>query len=148
MAVSRNDRYIALKFSRYVQIFDTTGGGSFRHDLPHQNSRSGLNNHLVAFSDNSLSFIASTRYEPEKVVSYWSECTQPSMTNIVESTAPFVGLRFFQLLTLLNYTISFMRSSLSSDHCGLITPSSRQASSLTRILAVSGLFVAYVAYRG
>lgn len=121
MAVSRNDRYIALKFSRHVQIFDTTSGGSFHHDLPQQNSRSGLNNHLVAFSSNSLSFIASTRYEPEKVISYWSECTKPCLTNIVESTAPFVRLRFFPLVSRIAQSLSYVFVSVS-DHCGFIAP--------------------------
>lgn len=91
MSISRNDQYLALKYSRHVQIFDITSGTQFNHPLPHQNSRSGRGNHLVAFSNDSLSFITSTRYEPEKVITYWSECTVPSSTNRVESSAPFVG---------------------------------------------------------
>lgn len=95
MAVSRDDRYIALKFSSYVQIFDTVSKEFFRHELPHKTGRSGLSNNLVAFSNDSSTFIASTRYEPEKVITYWNECNKPSEGNNVESSAPFVSNWFF-----------------------------------------------------
>lgn len=90
MAVSRSDQYVALKFSRFVLIFDTISTEFIRHELPYKNNRSGLNNNLVSFSSDSSSFIASTRYEPEKVITYWSDCAIPSKTNRVESSAPFV----------------------------------------------------------
>src|SRR5207249_823305 len=73
-------------------ILDMLSGKVFHHELPHQNGRSGRGNHLVAFSNNCLSFVASTRYEPEKVISYWGECTIPSKNHSVESEAPFVRL--------------------------------------------------------
>lgn len=94
VVVSRNDRYVALKFSRYIQIFDVVSKECFHHELPYKNSRSGPSNNLVAFSSDSASVIASTRYEPEKVITYWSECTKPCKTNNVESSAPFVSNNF------------------------------------------------------
>jgi hypothetical protein len=91
MAVSRNDYYVALKFSRFAYIYEIATGGTFYHELPAQSGRSGGGNHLVAFATDSLSFMASTRYEPEKVISYWSECTNTSKAKSVESSAPFVS---------------------------------------------------------
>lgn len=91
MAFSRDDHYIALKFAYHLQLFDPLTKGTIHHQLPCQNSRSGRSNHLVTFSHDSLSIIASTRYEPEKVITYWSECTNPSRSNKVESSAPFVS---------------------------------------------------------
>lgn len=125
MAVSRNDRWIALKFSRHVQVFDATSGGSFHHDLPIQNSRSGLNNHLVTFSSDSSSFIASTRYEPEKVITHWSECAKPSITNILESKAPFVRLLVSHSVS--SSTPSLSCVSISDHHCDRVIPCLNQA---------------------
>lgn len=86
--MSRNDKLVAAKFSRTVKIFQIEDGATFRHELPPSKSRSGRGNHLVTFSVDSLSFVASTRYEPEKVVTYWSECTNSSNARVMESSAP------------------------------------------------------------
>ena len=89
--MSRNDQYIAIKFSRCVFIYEIMTGGTFYHELPTLSGRSGRGNHLVTFATDSLSFTASTRYEPEKVITYWSECTNNSKAKSVESSAPFVS---------------------------------------------------------
>jgi hypothetical protein len=94
MAVSRNDCYIALKYSRCVYIYEIATGGTFYHELPALSGRSGRGNHIVAFATDSQSFMASTRYEPEKVITYWSECTNSSRAKSVESSAPFVSCPF------------------------------------------------------
>ena len=88
IAVSHNDNYVATKFSRNVKILQIDTGGTILHTLPPSKNRAGRGNHLVAFSTDSLSFAAATRYEPEKVVTYWSECNDSSKATFVESTAP------------------------------------------------------------
>jgi hypothetical protein len=92
MALSSNDHYLALKFGNYVRIFDILNGTFFHHKMPVQNGRCGPNDHLIAFSTDGLSFIASTRFEPEKVISYFSNCQDPSNGSSVESNAPYVSL--------------------------------------------------------
>lgn len=91
MALSSNDQYLALKFRNYVRVVDTINRSSFQHKLPIQNGRSGPNDHLVTFSTDCLSFAATTRFEPEKVVTYFCECQNPSNGDFVESGAPFVS---------------------------------------------------------
>lgn len=91
MAISSNDHYLALKFGTYVRILDTLTGALFHHKLPTQNGRCGQNDHLVSFSTDCLSFIACTRYEPEKVISYHCECQTPANFSSVESSAPSVS---------------------------------------------------------
>jgi hypothetical protein len=71
-----------------VDIFRIGVNDTFRHDLPLYKGCSGRGNHLVAFSADSLSFVFTTRYEPEKVATYWSECHSPSKATVVECTAP------------------------------------------------------------
>ncbi|KUJ19505.1 uncharacterized protein LY89DRAFT_780432 [Mollisia scopiformis] len=88
MALSSNDHYLALKFGSYVRVFDTTSGSFFHHKLPTVNGRSGPKDHLVTFSTDCLSFAATTRFEPEKVVTYFCECQNPLNGDYVESSAP------------------------------------------------------------
>lgn len=88
IAMSRNDNLIAAKFSKTVRIFEVESGNVFQHTLPKPKSRAGRGNHLVTFSTDSLSFVATTRYEPEKVVTYRSECNSASKATVVESSAP------------------------------------------------------------
>ena len=88
IAVSRNDKLVAAKFSKFVRIFEIDSGNTFQHTLPKPKSRAGRGNHLVTFSTDSLSFVATTRYEPEKVVTYRSECNNASKATVVESSAP------------------------------------------------------------
>ena len=88
IAVSRNDKIIAAKFSKFVSIFEVDSGSTFQHQLPKPKSRAGRGNHLVTFATDSLSFVATTRYEPEKVVTYRSECSNASKATVVESSAP------------------------------------------------------------
>jgi hypothetical protein len=95
MAMSSNDHYIALKYGSYVRIVDTlTGRPPFYHNLPSHNSRCGPNDHLIAFSTDSLSFVASTRFEPEKVISYFCDCRDPSLARTVHSSAPYVSFLY------------------------------------------------------
>ncbi|CZR66823.1 uncharacterized protein PAC_16724 [Phialocephala subalpina] len=89
MALSSNDHYLAMKFGNYVRILDTLSGAFFHHKLPPQSGRSGPKDHLVTFSTDCLSFAAATRFEPEKVVTYFCECQNPSNGGFVESSAPF-----------------------------------------------------------
>ncbi|CAG8953761.1 hypothetical protein HYFRA_00006652 [Hymenoscyphus fraxineus] len=89
LAISNNDHYVAIKFENYVRILDTLSGTTFHHKLAAQTGRSGANDHLIAFSTDNLSFIASTRHEPEKVVSYFCECQSPANGRTVESSAPY-----------------------------------------------------------
>jgi hypothetical protein len=95
MALSGNDHHLALKFGNYVRILDTLNGKFFHHKLPVQNGRSGPNDHLFAFSTDGLSFIASTRFEPEKVISYFSNCQDTSHGSSIESSAPYVSPKNF-----------------------------------------------------
>jgi hypothetical protein len=92
LAVSANDHYVGLKFGTYVRILDVLSGSLFHHKLPSQTGRCGANDHLLSFSTDCLSFIASTRSEPEKVISYYCECQSPANGNFVESSAPYVSL--------------------------------------------------------
>ncbi len=94
MAVSRNDQYVALKYGSYVGILDTVSGIIFSHKLPTLGGRSGPNDHLVAFSNDCLSFVASTRYEPEKVVTFTAGCQGSPNSYSVESSAPYVSSLF------------------------------------------------------
>ncbi|KAI9893088.1 MAG: hypothetical protein M1814_000635 [Vezdaea aestivalis] len=89
LAVSRNDQFVALKFSRTVQIYETSSGEIFKHDLPAMKAKAGKGNHLVSFSLDSDSFITSTRYEPERVLTHWSLCKQPNVNNKIETHAPY-----------------------------------------------------------
>jgi len=95
MALSPNDYHLAMKFGNYVRIFDILNGTFFYHKLPVQNGRSGPNDHLIAFSTDGISFIASTRFEPEKVISYVGNCQDMSNGNTIESNAPYVSLNNF-----------------------------------------------------
>ncbi len=88
IAVSRDDNLVAAKFSKFVRIFEIDSGKTLQHTLPKPKSRSGRGNHLVTFSTDSLSFMAATRYEPEKVVTYRSEYNNAAKATSVESTAP------------------------------------------------------------
>ncbi|CAG8975001.1 hypothetical protein HYALB_00012133 [Hymenoscyphus albidus] len=100
LAVSNNDHYIAIKFENYVRILDTLNGTTFHHKLAAQTGQSGANDHLIAFSTDDLSFIASTRHEPEKVVSYLCECQSPANGKTVESSAPYGLVGYPAQLTL------------------------------------------------
>jgi hypothetical protein len=91
MALSSNDHYVALKFGSYVRVLDTNTGAFFHHKLRTPTGRSGPKDHLVTFSMDCLSFAAATRCEPEKVVTYFSECQNPSNGDSVESSAPYVS---------------------------------------------------------
>lgn len=93
LAVSNNDHYVAVKFENYVRVLDTLNGRTFHHKLATQTGRSGPNDHLITFSTDCLSFIASTRHEPEKVVSYFCECQSPANGKTVDSSAPYVSDR-------------------------------------------------------
>jgi hypothetical protein len=100
MAISSNDHYVALKFGSYVRIVDTLSSATYHHPLPFQNGHCGPNDHLVSFSTDCLSFVASTRFEPEKVVTYFCDCLNPSNGRIAESAAPSVSTTAIQSMFL------------------------------------------------
>lgn len=93
--ISRDDRHLALKYTPLVRLYDLQRAGFFiDHRLPmHDSSRPGSGNHLVSFSHDSQSFMASTRFQPERVYTYWSNCAQsPNNRPVtVSSSAPFVS---------------------------------------------------------
>lgn len=93
MAVSSNDQYIALKYASHVDIVDISTSRIHHHKLPSQKGRSGPNDHLVAFSTDCCSIVASTRTEPEKVKTYHCDCVDPSKFTVIDTSAPFVSLR-------------------------------------------------------
>ena len=86
--MSRNDNFVAAKFSRTVKVYQIDSKSSCQHNLPSPKGQGRHRNHLIAFSNDSTSFVATTRYEPEKVITYWSECTNSQKATSVEGTAP------------------------------------------------------------
>jgi hypothetical protein len=88
IALSQNDNLIATKYSRCVDIYDVATGGHIRHALPSIKSRVSPGNHVVCFSPDSLAVSASTRYEPEKVITYWSPCFEPAKAVSCETANP------------------------------------------------------------
>lgn len=88
LALSQNDALIAAKYSRCVDIYHISSGSHVRHPLPSPRSRATPGNHQITFSTDSMSFAASTRYEPEKVITYWSPCFDPSKGLSIETSNP------------------------------------------------------------
>lgn len=92
MDLSKNDQYLAIKYAQGVRIFDLEKATKIDHKLSKVESASNPpGGHLVAFSHDSQSFMASTRMGPEKVLTYWSRCMDKSKHMVVQSNAPCVS---------------------------------------------------------
>lgn len=92
MEMSKDDRYLAIKYSQVVRMFDLPGNKKIDHKLPKMESTSTIpGGHMLAFAHDSVSFMAATRTAPEKVVTYWSHCMDTSKHKTVHSTAPCVS---------------------------------------------------------
>ena len=91
LVLSPNDALIAAKYSRCVDIYHIPSGNHIRHALPSLAPRSRVNgrdNHLVCFSQDSNFFAATTRYEPERVITYYSPCFEPDKATSIETANP------------------------------------------------------------
>lgn len=103
--LSRNDQYLAIKYAQCVRIFNLENATKIDHKLPKmEGTTSPPGGHLVAFSHDSQSFMASTRMGPEKVLTYWSDCMNRTKPLVVHSNAPCVSPRM--LLYTLELTFS------------------------------------------
>lgn len=92
MDLSRDDRLLAIKYAPVVRIFDIENRSKIDHKLPRaEGTKVVPGGHLVAFSHDSHSFMASTRMGPEKVVTYWSYCMDTRKNVTVQSNAPCVS---------------------------------------------------------
>lgn len=92
MDMSKSDQFLAIKYVQGVRVFDLDKATKIDHKLPKMecvNSPPG--GHLVAFSHDSQSFMASTRMGPEKVLTYWSFCMDRTKSMMVHSNAPCVS---------------------------------------------------------
>lgn len=90
--VSRDDRYVAIKFGNVARILDLEKGQKLDHKLPRpEDGKPGPCGHHIAFAHDCKSFMASTRVGPEKVITYWSHCMERSKPLAVQSTAPCVS---------------------------------------------------------
>lgn len=101
MEMSKDDKYLAIKYAPVVRIFDLHERKKIDHRLPKMEGTKTIpGGHLVTFSHDSLSFMASTRMGPEKVLTYWSWCMDTAKHIVVHSNAPCVGRnRFFMNVT-------------------------------------------------
>ena len=90
--LSKNDQYLAIKYAQGVRLFDLEARTKIDHKLPKMESANNPpGGHLIAFSHDSQSFMASTRVGPDKVLTYWSHCMDKSKPLIVDSNAPCVS---------------------------------------------------------
>ena len=92
MEMSRDDRFLAIKYAPVVRMFDLQAAKKIDHKLPKPEGTKAIpGGHMVSFAHDSLSFMDSTRMGPEKVLTYWSWCMDTTKHMIVHSNAPCVS---------------------------------------------------------
>ncbi|KAK5954898.1 hypothetical protein OHC33_003577 [Knufia fluminis] len=101
MEMSKDDKYLAIKYAHVVRIFDLHERKKIDHKLPKMEGTKTIpGGHLVAFAHDSQSFMASTRMGPEKVLTYWSWCMDTAKHSVVHSNAPCGNIDDHGLTTL------------------------------------------------
>lgn len=116
MAISSNDHFVALKFGGHVRIVNIATRASYHHQLPQQNCLNGVKDHLISFSTDSLSFAAATRFQPEKVLTYFCACQNSSSGIVAESSAPYVRFHFCSIYLLPLRVERLQHHSFTSPH--------------------------------
>jgi hypothetical protein len=81
IALSRNDKFVALGFANEVRIYEIENREIHRHNLP-AGSDSKLDSQRVCFSADSKKVIVATRNAVGNVYTSISECTSNTMDHI------------------------------------------------------------------